>query len=159
MVAAVLSLAFVDVMTLGTINPVLLKTFLAQAHRGAIHRHANLFAAAVMFVLARIGRSTGSVSRYVTWQAFAAKGSQGVDARRIITTAVIVRAFVDVDTGSLVLGQLVADRTGTEVAANSVVANVGTLAVSLLTLVDVQAGGFIGVQVMSLVTGAGIASQ
>lgn len=159
MIAAVLSLAFVDVMTLGIIDPALLKTFLARAHRGTVHRDANLFAAAVALVLTRIGRSTGSVSRYVTWQAFAAKGSQGVDACRIITITVVVCAFVDIDTGSLVLGQLVAGQTGAEVAANGVVANVGTLAVPLLTLVDVQAGGLIGMQVMSLVTGARVAAQ
>lgn len=159
MITIVLSLAFVDVVTLGTIDPTFLKTFLAQTHRAAVHRDANLFAAAVKLVLTRIGRSTGSVPRYVTWQTFAAKRSHSVDACRTITTTVIARAFVDVDTGFLVLGQLVACRTGAKVAANSVSADMGTLAVSFLTLVDVQTGESIGVQVISLATDAHVIAR
>lgn len=160
MIAVVLSLdAFVDVVTLGSVDLALLKALLARAHRGTVHGDADLLAAAVL-ILTRIGRSTGAVPRHVTRQAFAAEGSRDVDARgTIVASPVIVRAFVDVDAASLVPGQLVAGRTGAEVAADRVGADVGTLAVPLPTLVHVQAGGSVDVQVMSRLTGAHVAAR
>lgn len=156
MLAVVLSLgAFVYVVTLGTIDSALLKTLLARAHRSTVYRGADLLAAAVKLILTRIGRSTGAVPSHVTRQTFAVEGSHGVDARgALVANPVIIRAFVDVDAASLVLRRLVSDRTGAEVTADGVGTNVGTLAVPLLTLVDVQTARPVGVQIMSSVTGA-----
>lgn len=160
MLAIVLSLGtFIDVVTLGTIDSARLKTLLARADRGTVYRSADLLAAAVKLILTRIGRSTGAVPAHVTRQTFATEGSHGVDARStLVANPVIIRAFVDVDATSLVLRQLVSGRTGAEVTADGVGANVGTLAVPLLALIDVQTVRLVGVQVMSRVTGARVAT-
>lgn len=155
-IATVLFLALVDITTFETIDLVLLESFLARAYRGTVHCGADLFAAAIM-VPTRIGRSAGPIPQFVIRWTLAVEGPHGVDAL-VIAATVVDCTFVDIDAGLLVLRQLVARRTGAEVTADDVGAVMRALAISLETLVDIQTGRIVGMQVMPFVAGAHVAA-
>jgi len=117
-IAAVLFLALVNIVTFEIIDLVPLKAFLARAHHDIVHRSADLLAAAVV-ILARIGWSTRSIPRLVIRWAFTAEGSHGINAL-VITSAVIARAFIDIGASFFIQRQLVARRTGAEIAADGI---------------------------------------
>jgi len=72
----------------------------------------------------------------------------------MITSAVVTQALVDIDASLLVLWQLVARRTEAQVAADGVGTIMWAPAIQFETLVDIQAGKIISVQIMSFVASA-----
>lgn len=113
-------------------------------------------AAVVHLALVYVHASFGIVGKRVAVRADTPPRAQRVDTF-VEAIGQIRFTLVDVDTGFLILRKLVTGWAGAKVAANSVGALMRAAAVSLQTLVYVQASGFIGMEVVALVTGAYVA--